>query len=79
MNNLDRPNLVDINILQKINDNYVGNTLQGGTTVSRGFKSVILTNLSNFVQYAGSNTYRVIKENLFKKHNDLKIITKIQL
>jgi len=66
MNNLDRPNLVDINILQKINDNYVGNTLQqGGITVSRGFKSVILTNVSNFVQYAGSNTYRVIKENLF--------------
>jgi len=65
MNNLDRPNLVDINILQKINDNYVANTLQGGTTVSSGFKSVILTNLLNFVQYAGGNTYRVIKENLF--------------
>ena len=58
--NINRPQLVDMNVLEKITNSY-----RGGSTQSSGFKSEFVTKFTNFIQYAGTNTCVLIKDNLF--------------
>jgi len=58
--NLNRPHLVDMNVLDNIT-----NSFRGGSTQSTGFKNKFLTKITNFIQSAGNNTCGLVKDNLF--------------